>query len=154
MICASYKELAIPAELKSANWEKALAWLKGESWKKLPPGKTEIDGAKVFVLHTSAMNKPLAECRWESHRLYADIQVAIKGSELIQVCQRKGLKVTEPYSAEKDVDFLEGKPEVIHSIVLAFPQAVVLFPWDVHMPSIAPDNKPGQVEKIVIKVAL
>jgi len=154
MICAPYKELIIPANLMSPNWEKALAWLRGDSWKNIPLGRTEIDGTKVFVSRTSGRSKPLAECRYESHRNYADIQFAIKGSEIIQVCAREGLKVTEPYSAEKDIEFLEGKPEHVDSAVLAFPQAVVLFPWDIHMPSVAPNDIPGDVEKMVIKVAL
>ena len=138
----------------SPNWEKALAWLKRESWKDLPLGKTEIDGANVYVLHSLSNSKRLDECRYESHRLYADIQMPIKGSEIIQVCLRESLKITEPYSEEKDVDFLEGEPEPLHSIFLSFPLALVLFPWDVHMPLIALNDKPGEVEKIVLKVAL
>ena len=154
MICAPYKELFIPKKLMNANWEKALAWLKADSWKDVPPGRTEIAGPAFYVLRTSYMSKPRNECRYESHRLYADIQMAIKGSELLLVCHREGLKIAEPYSAEKDVDFLEGDPDPLHSIVLECPMAAVLFPWDVHMPSVALDNKPGQIEKVVLKVDL
>ena len=154
MICAPYKELLIPEKLKSPNWEKALKWLKTDSWRDLPLGKTEIDGSRFYALRSTYTSKPLAGCRWESHRLYADIQLAIKGFEVIQVCVRDGLKVAEEYSAEKDVDFLEGEPELVHTIVLGFPLAAVFFPWDVHMPCIVKDDKPGEVEKIVLKVAL
>jgi beta-galactosidase beta subunit len=31
---------------------------------------------------------------------------------------------------------------------------LVLFPWDVHMTSLAPDDTPGEVEKLVLKVAV
>ena len=154
MICASYKELTIPENLRSPNWEKALAWLKADSWKNISLGKTEIDGTKVFVTRSAYTTKLLGECRYESHRVYADIQMLIKGSEIIQVCLRDGLKITEPYSAEKDIDFLEGEPNPVHQIVLAFPLAVIFFPWDVHMPLIAPDNKPNETEKIILKIAL
>ena len=154
MICALYNELSIPEKLMNPNWEKALAWLKADSWKNLPLGRTEIDGSKVFALRSSAMNKLLAECSYESHQVYADIQFVIQGREVIQVCLRDGLTVTKPYSAEKDVDFLNGKPEVIHQIILSFPQVVVLFPWDIHMPAIALNDKPVQSEKVVVKVAL
>ena len=154
MICASYKELVIPENLRSPNWEKALEWLRKDSWKDIPLGKTEIDGSKVYVLRSSYTSKLRSECRYESHRLYADIQMVIKGRELLLACPRDGLKLVEPYSAEKDVDLLEGKPEPCHSIILGLPLAAVLFPWDVHMPSVAPDDKPGEVEKIVMKVAL
>jgi YhcH/YjgK/YiaL family protein len=153
MICAPYKELSVPKDLGSPNWDKALAWLKSDSWKNLPDGKTEIDGSKVFVLRSSRTSKLLADCRYESHRLYADIQMAIEGSALILVCVRNGLNITEPYSAEKDVDFLEGEPDPVHRAALAFPLATILFPWDVHMPDLALD-KPGKLEKITMKVAL
>ena len=154
MICAPYKDLVIPEKLKSPNWEKALAWLRADSWKDLPLGKTEIDGPKIYALRQSYTSKLRKDCRYESHRCYADIQMLIKGSELIQVCLREGLKVVEPYSAEKDIDFLEGEPDAVHRIILGFPLAAVFFPWDNHMPCIAVDEKPGEVEKVVLKVAL
>ena len=154
MICAPYKELIIPERLMSPNWEKALEWLKGDSWKDLPMGRTEIDGSNFYVLHSSGTTKLRKECRYESHQVYADIQVGVKGSELVLVCPCDGLKIAQAYSAEKDVDFLEGEPVNGHTIILSAPMAVVLFPWDVHMPGVAPDDKPGESEKIVLKVAL
>jgi len=154
MICAAYKDIIIPKKQMNQNWEKALAWLKADSWKDLPVGRTEIDGAKVYVLRQLTASKPLSECRYESHRVYADIQMDVKGSEIIRVCLRDSLKITEAYSAEKDIDFLEGEADPLHQIVLAFPLAAVLFPWDVHKPLIAVNEKPAEIEKIVVKVAL
>ena len=154
MICAPYKELHIPSNLMNPNWEKALAWLKGDSWKNIPLGKTEINGARLFVLRSSISSRKQIECRYESHRLYADIQMALEGTEILKVCFRESLKVIVPYSAEKDIDFLEGEPEPVHTIILGYPHAVVLFPWDVHMPDVAIDDKPEKIEKIVLKVAM
>ena len=154
MICSPYKELIIPEKQISLNWEKALAWLKGDSWKALPIGKTEIDEKRLYAIHSSYMSKLINECLFESHRLYADVHMVIKGSETVLVCQRDGLKIKEPYSLEKDSDLLEGEPEHIHRIILGFPIAVVVFPLDIHMTSVAPDERPGEVEKIILKVAL
>ena len=154
MICANYKDLILPENLRNPNWEKALAWLKADSWKDLPIGRTEIDGTNFYVLRSANMSKPLNEGRYESHRRYADIQMVIKGTELQLVCLRDGMKVSVPYSEEKDIDFLEGEPSAVNRIILNFPLAAVYFPWDVHMPGIAVDGKSGEVEKIVLKVAL
>ena len=154
MICAPYKELRIPEKIKSPNWEKALEWLKGDSWKDLPIGKSEIDGSMIYALRSSYMGKRYDECRYEGHKVYADVQMVIRGSELVLVCPRNGLKITEPYSAEKDIEFFEGEPGTVHEIVLDMPMAVVLFPWDLHMPCIAIEDKPGEIEKIVLKVAM
>ena len=154
MICAPYKELNLPEKQRSPNWEKALAWLKADSWKDIPIGKTELDGSRFYALRSSYMSKTKSKCLYESHRLYADVHMVIKGSEIVLVCQGDGMKITEPYSEENDAELLEGEPEHIHRIILGFPLAVVLFPWDLHMPSVAPDDSPGEVEKIVLKVAL
>jgi len=154
MICANYKDLTIPENLKSPNWEKALAWLKADSWKDIPEGKTEIDGANVYVLRSTRMGKKPSESQYECHRIYADIQMSIKGAELQLVCPRDGLKTAVPYSEEKDIEFLEGAPEKVHSVILNFPLAVVYFPWDMHMPNLSASDKPGEVDKIVLKVAL
>ena len=154
MICAPYKELVIPEKLMNPNWEKALSWLKGDSWKDIPIGKTEIDKSRLYAIRSSYTSKIKNKCRYESHRAYADIHMVTKGSELVLVCQRDGLKIVEPYSIENDSDLLEGESEYIHRIVLGFPMALVLFPWDVHRPSIVQDDRPGEVEKIVLKVKL
>ena len=154
MICGNYKELIIPKKLSSPNWEKALAWLKSDAWKDLPEGKTEIDGKNFYVLHTKRMTKMRGECQYETHKLYADIQMVIKGSETFYVSSREDLKEATPYSEEKDIDFLAGEPEKGHDIILSFPLAVAVFPWDAHMPSVAVNGTPAEEEKIVLKIAL
>jgi len=154
MICAPYKELIIPEKQRSPNWDKAIAWLRGDSWKDLPPGKTEIDGKRLYAIRSSYMSKKKSECCYESHRIYIDVHMVLKGSEAVLVCQRDVLKITEPYSQDKDCDLLEGEPDNIHRIILSFPMVLVLFPWDIHMTSIAPDDMPGEVDKLVLKVAI
>jgi len=154
MICANYKDLIIPDTLKTPNLEKALAWLKADSWKDIPLGKTEIYGENIYVMRSLYMSKTRNETRYESHRRYLDIQMLIKGSEVILSCLRDGLKVAISYSEEKDIDFLEGEPDIFHSVILNFPLAVLYFPWDVHMPCIAINDIPSEVEKIVVKVAM
>jgi YhcH/YjgK/YiaL family protein len=154
MICALYKDLIIPEKDMNANWEKALVWLKGESWKNLPDGKVEIDGTKAYATFSSYTTKLPSEGRYESHRLYADIQIILKGNELVLVCDRKALTVTVPYSPEKDIDFLDGNSAPVHHVLLSNPAAVVFFPEDAHKPNLAVAGKPAEVWKLVVKVAL
>ena len=154
MICANYKDLIIPKNLMSPNWEKALAWLKADSWKDMPQGKTEIDGTNVFATRSSYTSKLRSECRYESHRRYADIQMIIKGSEIQLACLSDGLNITDPYSEEKDIEFFGGEPKTYNSIILNFPMVAVYFPWDLHMPNIALDDKPSEMERVIFKVAL
>ncbi|GHV36828.1 beta-D-galactosidase [Spirochaetia bacterium] len=166
MVCASYKDLIVPEKFMNPNWEKALAWLKGESWKDLPEGKFEIDGSKVYALRSSYKTKLPEEVQYESHRRYGDIQMLISGAEIILVCNRDTLKVTVPYSNEKDIDFLESvpapaspvvqsaPPAPVHRVILGGTTAAIFFPEDAHKPCLAFSGPPAEVQKLVIKVAL
>ena len=154
MICAPYKELIIPEKLRSPNWDKAIAWLREDSWKDMPPGTTELDGKRLYVTRSVYMSKKRSERRYESHRINVDVHMVLKGSEAVFVCQRDVLKLVEPYSPENDSDLLDGEPDNVHRMILGFPMVLVLFPWDIHMTSLAPDDMPGEVEKLVFKVAI
>ena len=154
MICADYHKLIISEKLMNKNWEKALVWLRGEDWKHTPLGKTEIDGSEVYATRSVYISKPPGEGRYESHRLYADIQMVIRGTEIILVCNREKLTPVVPYSQEEDTDFLEGDPPEAHRIILTQPSALVIFPWDAHKPGISFGENPSEVEKLVVKVAL
>jgi YhcH/YjgK/YiaL family protein len=154
MIIADYVQLKQSAKLRGPNWEKALAWLAGESWKKLAVGKYEIDGAKVFALVQEYNTKQLSEVRFETHRRYIDVQMPIEGSETVLVCDSSLLKVTEPYNDEKDVEFLDGDSPMIHENILTPFIAAVYFPEDAHKPNLAPGGKSAPVRKLVLKVAV
>ena len=156
MIITNYKELTIPGKIKNSNWEKALSWLKADSWKDVPMGRTEIDGARVFVIRSSYVSKLESGGQYESHRLYADIQMPIKGTELQLACleDKHKMKISVPYSEEKDIEFFEGEPETDNRLILSFPMVVVYFPWDIHKSNISVGNSPTENERILVKVAL
>ncbi|GHV92318.1 hypothetical protein AGMMS50268_28210 [Spirochaetia bacterium] len=81
MIIGSYKNLTLPPELMTPNWEAALKWLAGESWKECPPGKIEIAGEEVYATLSVYTTKLPEETKYESHRRYADIQMVVEGKE-------------------------------------------------------------------------
>jgi YhcH/YjgK/YiaL family protein len=153
MIIANYNELIIPERIKSPNWEKALAWLKSDSWKDLPMGNTEIDGTNVFAKHTSYVTKPENEKKYERHRFYADVQMLIKGTEIQMLHHRDGLKAAVSYSEENDVEFFERDPDVDSRCILSFPLVAVYFPWEVHKTTISV-NGSMEIERILIKVLM
>jgi YhcH/YjgK/YiaL family protein len=154
MIIANYKELVVPEKYKNPNWEKALAWLKSDSWKSLPLGKTEIDGSNVFVKHTTNVGKLENEKKYERHRFYADIQMVIKGTELQLLYHQNGLKEAVPYLEENDIEFFEKEPSIDSRFHLSFPLAAVYFPWEVHKTTLSVDGSPVELEKILVKVLM
>jgi YhcH/YjgK/YiaL family protein len=154
MVIGSYKDIIIPGEFMNKNWEKALAWLKGESWKNLPPGKFEIDGSRIYATRSSYETRVPETAKYETHRKYADIQMLIEGCEMAQVCDREALEVSEPYSPEKDIDFRTGTPPEFTWIILRSPLAAVYFPLDAHKPNLSVNGQVSRVDKLLIKVAL
>jgi YhcH/YjgK/YiaL family protein len=51
----------------------------------LAPGRHELDGKRLFALVSDYTPKPLAECRWEAHRRYLDLQYLVSGIERMGV---------------------------------------------------------------------
>ena len=154
MICANYKELIIPKEFMNKNFEKALEWLKGDQWKNIPEGRTELNGSDLFVLRNVKQTKSWSEGKYESHNRLVDIQMMIKGSALFKIYPPSELEVSEPYVEDRDITFFKGDPEKAHWVTLSFPLAAVFFPWDGHMVDVAPDDKPAEYDKIIIKIAM
>ena len=49
----------------------------------LPKGKTVVDGTNVYINRDTYIAKPLEECFFENHENYIDIQIVLKGKEII-----------------------------------------------------------------------
>lgn len=91
-----------------------------------------------------------ADCFFESHRKYIDIQFVLEGEEVIDVIPIGALAVTKPYREEKDVikyaDTREGSRLRIRA-----GEAAIFFPEDGHMPGQFAE-KAALVRKTVVKV--
>jgi YhcH/YjgK/YiaL family protein len=133
----------------SAGVRKAFEALRAGSIAKLPDGKHEIDGDRVFVLMQSYTTKPEAEGRLEAHRKYIDIQVVLEGREAMYWAPLEGLEPDGGYSEEKDVAFFKGAAQGV--LPLAAGYFAMFYPQDAHKPQCAWGG-PGRVRKAVFKV--
>ena len=127
----------------------ALEFLKNTDFSKIPDGKIEITGDEIFAMIQRYETKPREQGKWEAHRKYIDIQFLAEGSELIGVHNIDDLEITEPYSPENDLLFLDGNNGDF--IILSKDKFVLLYPQDAHMPCITA-KKPSKVTKIVVKI--
>ncbi len=116
------------------------------------PGNYEVEGKKLYYMVQNYNTKPREERRFESHRIYADIQVVFSGRETMGLTQVKGLDVQTPYDDAKDIMFF-GTPPDYTELKMSAGDFVVLFPNEAHMPQCQWDG-PAQVSKVVFKVAL
>jgi biofilm protein TabA len=125
-----------------------------EFLKKLPAdpaaGRIDLDGDHCFALVQSYTTKPRAEAAFEAHERYIDIQFLQAGRETLLWAPRAELKITQPYSSEKDVAFY-ATPERTTSINLTAGEFAVFFPEDGHAPGIESSGV-TTVCKVVVKI--
>lgn len=127
-----------------------LAYLAGTDFSKMPAGRYDLDGDRLYVLVQTYESKLPAEGKWEAHRRYADIQYIVSGREIIGFADIAALRAVEEYDAAKDFQLLEGQGS---SLVLTPGTFMILLPQDAHMPGMAA-GKPEPVRKVVVKIRL
>ena len=80
MICDTLQHLVRYRGLHP-NLDTAIDYLLTHDLAALPLGRTEVDGDKVFINLMDATLHPDAGYHPEYHKLYADLQVDLTGSE-------------------------------------------------------------------------
>ena len=105
-------------------------------------------GVKAVVsAYTTALVNPDG---YEAHRRYADIQLAVVGTELVR-CKPLGQVVeTVPYDEAKDAARYADCPGA--DMIIGEGCFLVVFPEDAHEPGLAPGGIPAPVKKVVMKV--
>ncbi len=129
------------------HFEKAFDFIKSYASNPLEAGTYEIDGKDVFAM---VQDNPLKDdARFETHKLYIDIQFVISGSEKMQYAPVDSLTLTEDKTPDKDVLFYDNTNLATDLKVYAQSFAV-FFPNDGHKPGLKLDGETNK--KIVVKV--
>ena len=131
------------------RFARAFDYLRSADLQALPDGRNEIDGDALFAMVVDAPTKVIKDCRWEAHRRYHDIQYVVAGEELMGFAPMDRMQIAEPFDDTDDYALFEGEGQYV---TVAAGQFTVFAPQDVHRPSIAIDDKPAQVRKVVLKV--
>lgn len=120
----------------------------------LEPGEIELKGRELYVQVLDLTTKPRSQCPLESHRYYIDLQYLAKGKELIGYAPDLGLAVPKDSRLpNRDIIFYDSAP-FEGTIAMAEGSYALFYPFDLHRPGIAPDDIPGQIRKIVVKIAV
>ncbi len=119
----------------------------------LPDGEMEIEGRELFVRIMSYVPKPAIENRFEIHRIYADVQYVVNGTEIMQTARMKDLTPLTDYDSKGDYHFFKTSAATTDLIVQAG-EFAVFYPNQPHRPSCLFEGYKGQVKKLVFKVKI
>ena len=89
------------------------------------------------------------EAKFESHREYIDIQVILKGEEIIRMESLD--KLTRATDYTPDFELFEMNAEY-DSIRLCQGDLVIIYPNEAHAPCIRAEGSDGKVCKMVVKI--
>lgn len=129
------------------NIQAVLDYLACHSLESLPDGKTVISGDDVWVNVETCGPRTKDEARIEAHRLMADIQIPLSGTETHGYSPLSSTQMdASDYDTRADISFLSVSPQMYFCIK---PKEFVLYlPGEGHAPAIT--NEP--LHKAVFKV--
>ena len=140
----------------SPNFETAVRWLQETDPEALEPGRTDIDGEKVYAV-VSENRLESKEPVFEVHRRYADIQIILRGREGFLYGREGRVLSGKP---ENDVWFCEADRQV--PFELEEGGVTVFLPGEAHAPGLYPEKDrrplspaaPVPDRKLVVKVLM
>jgi biofilm protein TabA len=139
---SAYKKI-LPQIIKAAKFASKIG-------KNAEDGRYEIDGNRIFAIVSTYPTKMDRSLPFEGHRKYIDFQCLLSGEERIDIVQGKGFKVTQKYSAKKDIYFI--RPLACYSSIILTPGTFAIFhPQDLHRPGQG-ITKSSPARKLVIKI--
>jgi biofilm protein TabA len=116
-----------------------------------PLGRHTLEGDQLFFVLSDYQTKQADSLFPETHREYCDVQVVIRGREVIGWAPKTDDFIGNgEYSTGRDIQFYEKTSQL--SWLSAKPGRFFLFaPGDVHLPGVAADGSES-VRKAVVKI--
>ena len=129
------------------NLDNAIAYIQKEEWRKAPLGETSVDQQRVLLRRFDCATVSSKDKPFEAHQRYGDIQLLVKGNELVEYTDAQHVSPLNAY--QKDDDFQEYNGHALGTFLLEEDSFAICFPEDLHKPDITYQSQ--KVEKAVIK---
>ena len=133
------------------RFRKAFEFIKKAVEENLGVGKYEIDGTDVYASVMENVTRDEAECKYEGHKNYIDIQFIASGIEVMQFADISRMSSNTEYIQERDIMHFNNFDKASIAVIKDNEYAI-FFPNDIHKPGVAFDEKKMHVKKIVVKV--
>lgn len=138
-----YREIPVLARV--------ISYIEQQDLNMLPEGRTEIDGERLYVMLQHPSLKCAEEIRPEAHDRCCDLQLVLKGQEIMGYAPRQMLGEPLECCPERDISFYRG--ERLSPVLIREGMFAVFFPEDVHAPCIQAGSC-REVTKAVFKIRL
>lgn len=129
-----------------------LDYLKDHDLNDLPEGTTEIDGRRFYVMIQHPVLREASVASPEAHDKYIDIQIVMKGKEIMGYAPRA--TQGEPIESRPENDIYFYAPGNFSQLLVDAEMFVLFFPDDAHAPCIKPQNIDVSVTKAVFKIKI
>ncbi|EAH7997208.1 YhcH/YjgK/YiaL family protein [Campylobacter jejuni] len=107
----------------------------------------------LFALEQNYITKSRADCFWESHKQYIDIQLHLSGIEQMEFNNINSFKISKPYDAARDLIIYEDN-NYSNKIIMQKNDIAIFFPEDAHLGTAMYNKTPSNILKTVIKYPL
>ena len=135
-----------------SNISKITDFLQNDSLSSLPLGKHQIEGEHLFVVIDEYETVDSEQKNYEGHRQYIDLQLVIKGEEIIKHCPVRLLKSIQSYNAKRDVEFFSDQRHCL-DLPMNKDHFAVFMPQDGHKPGCLTSSS-SPVRKAVFKIRI
>ncbi|MBQ8968992.1 MAG: YhcH/YjgK/YiaL family protein [Bacteroidaceae bacterium] len=136
-------------ELNPQPWEAAGRFLRERELAALPLGRNEI-GEGAFANVQEYETK--LQSQYELHRRYIDVQLLVRGEELVYVAPKEMGRMPQGDFDEQNDFILYASADNASAVHVSPQRYLILYPSDAHMPCMAIDGTPKPVRKIVVKI--
>lgn len=117
-----------------------------------PDGTVELAGRDLYVNVHGYETRRRDDCRWESHRQTADIQMCLRGGELIDWSPEKPARSNGTYDFRRDFELWDGDISPAETVRLTPGRFAIFLPGELHRPVIT-NERDLSIRKLVVKVA-
>lgn len=151
MICDSLSRLSLYQDLHPAI-AGIVDYLKTVDLSGVPVGRHVLKEG-IALLREDYVTRPLQAGAFEYHQKNADLQIVLKGKEIIAVVSKEhgAFRATIPFDEAKDV--AKGDASGFTDVILNEGMFCLVYPHEIHQPKISV-NEASAVLKAVFKIAL
>ena len=135
------------------KFKKAFAFLRRTDLDTLPMGNMPIDGEEVYASVQSYTTMAAADCPFESHKNYFDVQYVVMGEEAFGYAPVALLTPSMDYDPARDLIFYK-EPAESGVVQLKAGDFAIVPPEDGHAPRRMSPSGSCSVKKIVVKVRI